>query len=164
LKKTGILAGAVMLLWFVFMLTEIQMTQKKVDQLDEQITAVFKLTFPEKQRIVNPVHQMKTEIEAAKKAAFASGDTGAQPRSVDMLKEISRSIPPETGVHFSKLTSNEDGVTITGTTGSYSSADDIKTRLEKVEGFNSVTLRSSDKDGDKVRFTLRIQANQEESS
>ena len=164
LKRTGILAGAVVLLWLVFMLTANHMLQKRVDRLDEQITAVFKNTFPGKQPLKNAVlRQMKSEVESLKKAAFVSGDTGVQLRSVDMLNKISQSIPKETEVHFSKLTSNEDGVTITGTTDSYASANDIKTRLEKVEGFASAKLRTEE-DGEKVRFTLRIQANQEETS
>jgi general secretion pathway protein L len=166
LKKTVILAGVVLLLWFVYMLTEIHMTQKNVDRLDEQITAVFKTTFPEKKRIVDPIQQMKSEIESAKKAAFASGDTGAQLRSVDMLKMISQSIPGGTDVHFSKLTSNEDGVTITGTTASFNMVEDIKTRLEKTDGFISVGIASADmdRDGNRVRFKLKIQTSLEGTS
>ena len=163
LIKSAIFFGAVILLWFVYMLTDIHMAQKNVDRLDEQILAVFKQTFPEKQRIVNPVQQMKSEITAVRNAAFASGDTGVRLRSVDMLKKISQSIPNGTEVHFSKLTSNEDGVTITGTTDSYASANDIKTQLERVEEFSSAKLRTEE-DGEKVRFNLSIQANQEEPS
>lgn len=167
IKKTAILAGVAMLLWFVYMLTEIHMKQKQVDLLDEQITAVFKQTFPEKKPITHAVlNQMKSEIAVVKKSALVSGDTGAHLRAVDMLKEISRGIPAQTKVQFSKLVSGEDGVLITGTTDTYNKVEDIKTRLEKIDGFNSVKITSADmdRDGNRVRFKLKIQTSLEETS
>lgn len=166
LKKTGLLAGVVILLWFVFMLTENHMMQKKVDRLNEQILMIFKQTFPEKQPLRYEVAtQMRNEIESLKKAALASGDTSVQLRSVDMLQKISQGIPNGMDVRFQKLTSNEDGVTITGTTDSYASADDIKKRLEKVEEFMSVEGPSADMDRDskRVRFKLKIQTSPEDA-
>jgi general secretion pathway protein L len=166
LRRTGILLGVVMMLWLIFMLTVNHTAQNKVELLDEQIATVFKQTFPDKKPIRNAaLDQMKSEIKVVKRTAFASGDTGAQLRTVDILKKISQGIPKETDVHFSKLVSGEDGIHITGTAASFNTVDDIKTRLEKIDGFISVKIPSDmDRDGDRVRFKLKIQTSIEETS
>lgn len=164
LTKTAVIAGVIIFLWLVGMFTDMHMTQKRVDDMHSQIIAIFRETFPNATTFHSPVVRMNQRINELKEAVLVSGDGTSRLRSVDMLREISRSIPSGTDVRLSQLTANEDGITIKGTTDAFSSAEDIKTRLEKVDGFYSVKLTRTEKDGDRVSFTLKIQANPEASS
>jgi hypothetical protein len=135
-------------------------TEKKLNELNTRITDIFTSTFPDK-KVVEPLHQMRVELEEVRKNTFVPGGSGKNIRTVDMLNEISRRIPKETDVEFSRLVVSPDNISIAGETDTYNSVDDIKNNLEKAEIFKEVVITSSkvDKGDNRVSFKLRIQLN-----
>jgi hypothetical protein len=164
LIRTGIIAGIVFLLWIAGGVTGNFMAQRKVDQIEAQIRSVFTGTFPGIQTIVNPVHQMQTEIETLKKAAYGSSDTASQVRSIDLLNSISRSIPMNLDVNFTKYRLSDDGIYIEGNTASFDEVEVMKTKIENIKDVASVTTPTRTRDGSRIRFKLRIETHREDAS
>ena len=79
-------------------------------------------------------------------------------RSIDILNEISRLIPKEVDVRFSRMVLGGDTITVSGDTAAFNVVDDVKTRLEESELFKSVTIASAnmDKASTQVSFKLKI--------
>ncbi|OQX27948.1 MAG: hypothetical protein BWK80_02580 [Desulfobacteraceae bacterium IS3] len=142
---------------FLTMFIEASSREKKLADMNAQITDIFKTTFPDVTKIVDPLHQMKAAVEEEKKKAVFPAESGKMIRNVDILNEISKQIAPEIDVELAKLFIREDSVEISGETDTHNSVDDMKNRLEKSPIFKEVTIASSvtEKDG-RVRFRLRI--------
>jgi general secretion pathway protein L len=158
IKGPAILLGIVLLLGLGGVLVENHLLQQRVDQLDEAITGTFKSAFPEITRIVDPVIQMRNQIDSLKKNAIDPNDSGIHVRSIDILNEISRLIPKEVDVRFSRMVLGGDTITVSGDTAAFNVVDDVKTRLEESELFKSVTIASAnmDKASTQVSFKLKI--------
>ena len=164
LIRTAAIAAGVILLWIVGAVAEVHIAQKKVDNLQAQIHEIFKSHFPNNPNTAEPAHQMRTRMETLKKAAFDSGETTSQIRSIDLLRDVSRVIPENANIRFSKFNLSDDGIYIDGTTGSYQLVDEIKSKIESLNTVASVTSSPSSRDGDNIRFKFRIETGLEEAS
>jgi general secretion pathway protein L len=133
-------------------------TEKKLEQVNQQIAALFQGAFPGNTRMVDALHQMKTKINDAKKTIQNSGNNLKSIKTVTILDEISRNLPGSIDVELTKLVTGQESVLISGTTKTFNAVDDMKTGLEKVSLFNKVTISSAnmDKGTNRVRFTLKI--------
>ncbi len=157
--KSGILAAMVLVLLGVGFITDAYISGKKVTALDNQINALFKSTFPDISRIVDPLKQMRIEIEKEKKSTLFTGKTETNIRVIDIFNDISKLIPKETDVKFSKLVIGGGNVLVSGSTGTFNLVDDMKNRLEQVEMVTAVIITSAnlDRSGNRVDFKLKIE-------
>jgi type II secretion system protein L len=157
--KTGILAAAVLALLFFNVLFESYTLNRRLHHLNNQITEIYKATFPKVQKIVDPYQEMKAKLRQAKKDAGFQTETGPGIRSIDIINSISQRIPEETVVDITRLVINPQNVLISGNTNTYNSVEDIRGRLEAVELFKKVTISSSnvDRSGKEVRFMLKVE-------
>ena len=157
--KTGILAAAVLALLFFGAITETYTTNRKLDRIDRQITEVYKETFPDAKRIVDPYREMQINVQEAKKSAVVQSTAGPHIRSIDILNSISQSVPASIEVDVTRLVVSQENVLISGNTDDFKSVDDIKGNLEQVEQFKKVTITSSnlDRSGKGVRFQLKVE-------
>jgi len=132
--------------------------KKRVDELDKQLEQVFKSTFPDTRLTAPPLDQMKSKLKELKKEGGDSEQNAVQTRSIDVLLQISQSIPENIDVVLSRMTIGADEVTVSGETTDFNTVDDIKSRLEKSEMFKQITIASAnmDKSGKKVLFKLKI--------
>ena len=132
--------------------------QKRIDELDRQIEGVFKSTFPEVTRVVNPLQQMQVKITEAGDDNIGFDLTGARVRVIDILDALSQQIPSTADVKVDRMVVGADNVVLSGNTDNFNTVDDIKGRLEKAELFKSVTISSADleKSGNRVRFKLKL--------
>lgn len=162
LTRTAIIAGVVVVLWLVGTVAGIFITQHKVDRLQTQIAEIFKAHFPNNPNTDYPVVQMRTQIETLKKAAYGTTDTASQVRAIDLLRSISRNIPSDLDVIFTKLQLSDDGIYIDGTTASFNQVEDVKTKIQSIEDIDSVEPQSTARDGNRIRFKLRIETAREE--
>ena len=155
--KTGIIAGIVMVLAMLNILTETFYLNKKITGIDLQINNMFSSTFPDVKRIVNPLHQFTIKLNETKKASFATASNHV--RVIDVLNEISKQIPSKTDVVFSRLVKLTDSIIISGNTETFNSVDNMKSLLENIIFFKKVTISSAniDKTDNRVRFKLKIQ-------
>jgi Tfp pilus assembly protein PilN len=158
LIKTGILAAAVLVLFFFNLMMEAYTVNKHLDRINSQMTQVFKATFPEVKTIRYPYQEMQAKIRETKKTVAFEDEAGPHIRSVDILNSISEKIPDNITVNLTRLVIQPDNVIISGTTDTYNSVDNIKSRLEQIQHFEKVTISSSniDRAGNEVRFMLKL--------
>ena len=158
LVKTGILAGVVLALALLNFILDFYFINKKINHLNHQITDIFKTTFPEVTKIVDPLQQMKVKIKEAKKSAFFPSETTKYIRSIDVLNEMSKRIPDKVDVDFTRLVISHENVMVSGITDTFNSADEIKSRIEESELFQKViiTSTSKEKSGSRIRFKLKV--------
>jgi hypothetical protein len=119
---------------------------------------IFKATFPQSRRVGDAGDQMKSELKKARSGNIDSGETVPKARTIDVLLQISDAIPNEVEVLFTRLVLGSDAVTLSGETSAFNIVDDIKSRLEKTDLFQEVTIASAnmEKSGKKVRFKLKL--------
>jgi len=131
---------------------------KKLKFLNNQVTDVFTSTFPNVTKIVDPLHQMRTKMQEARKSTLLSGETDRNVRTIDILYNISKFIPKEIDVDFTRMVIGLDSVNISGNTDTFNSVDGIKSRLEQIEFFKKIVISSAniDKTDNRVRFKLKI--------
>lgn len=158
LIKTGIFAGLILILVFCNMLFDSYVLEKKVNAVDKQIIEIFKETFPDVKRIVDPFQQMKIKIQQEQKISVFYGNTQEHIFNIDMLNDISKFIPKTIDVDLTRLTIGEENILIAGSTDTFNSVDDIKNGLEQSEFFKQVTINSADieKANNRVRFNIKL--------
>ena len=159
LIKTGILAAAVLVLFFFNLMMEAYTLNKDIRRIDSQMAQVFKETFPAAKTIRYPYQEMQAKIRETKKNAAFEAEAGPHIRSIDILNSISEQISENIKVNLTRLVIQPDNVVISGTTDTYNSVDNIKGRLEQIPQFEKVTISSSniDRSGNEVRFILKVE-------
>ena len=159
LIKTGILAAAVLALFFFNLIMEAYTLNKHIRRIDSQMAQVFKSTFPAVKTIRYPYQEMQAKIRETKKTAAFEAEAGPHIRSIDILNSISEKIPENITVNLTRLVIQPDNVVISGTTDNYNSVDGIKGRLEQIPQFEKVTISSANiaRSGNEVRFILKIE-------
>lgn len=157
--KTGLLAAAVLALIFFSAIMETYTLNRKLDRIDQQITGIFKATFPAVKRIVDPHREMQINVQEAQKNAVIQSTAGPHIRSIDILNSISQSIPDNIQVDVTRMVISPETVLISGNTDDFKSVDDIKGKLEQIDYFKKVTISSSnlDRSGKEVRFQLKVE-------
>ena len=159
LIKTGILAGLVLALIFINIGLKTHSMEKRLASLNNQITGIFKTTFPDVKNIVDPIQQMRVKLKEAQKFSMFSGKTGKHTRIIDILKDISEFTPEDIDVNLTNLVVDMESVLIAGDTNRFNSVDDIKRGIKQSNLFNKVTISSAnmDKSDNRVRFKLKVQ-------
>jgi type II secretory pathway component PulL len=142
--------------------TDYYFLQQRYQILDERITEVFKETFPDAKRIVDPVHQMKISINEMKKTASSLPGTGANTQVLDLLRDISLRVQEAADVHVSRMVVDADTVLMKGETDTFNTVDAIKKGLEPSDYFSAVTISSAnlDRSGKRVNFEIKLQRTQ----
>ncbi len=156
--QTAVLAGLLFMFAFFDVLFESYILQKKVVQLDQQIAGVFKQTFPEIKKIVDPLHQMRVKIKDVKSTALFPTDTEKKNRTIDLINRISRLIPKTTDVELTRVVIGPENFVLSGNTDTFNTVDDIKSRLETADVFKKVTISSAniDRSDNRVRFKVKV--------
>jgi type II secretory pathway component PulL len=129
---------------------------KRHDQLQQEITAVFKNTFPEVTRIVEPAQQMKVKLREAKESMVLPTDSSVHGAVVDVLRDIALRIPKTADVDVANLIIDEDRVRLKGLTDKFKTVDAVKNGLQESGYFKDVAIASAqlDRTGNRVRFEL----------
>ena len=157
--RSGILAATVLILALSTVMIDFYVKRTQLNTLNQQINAIFKSTFPNIKKIVNPVHQMRVQIEETRKSSFFPAKAATNMRMIDILNEISKRIPQGIDVEFTRMVIGEDSILITGNTKTFNSVDEMKGQLEQAVIFKSATIVSTNKDksGNRIRFKLKVQ-------
>jgi len=158
LKTAGVLVGLFFILWMADAGLEFNRLKKHYDALGVAMEEVFRETFPDVGRIVDPLQQMKVRAREDAGSALAPG-LGADIKVLDLIKEISARIPAGLNVRITVMTIDEDTVRISGRTSDFNMVDGIKNSLDPSQYFNGVTITSAnmDRSGKHVQFELRLQ-------
>jgi len=155
---TAILIGLALITVLGGQILEVSAKERRLAELDRQIETVFKSTFPEVTRVVNPLQQMQIKIKEAGDGSIGFDLTGARVRVIDILNALSQQIPSSADVKVNRMVVGADNVVLSGDTDTFNTVDDIKGRLEEADLFKSVTISSADleKSGNRVRFKLKL--------
>jgi Tfp pilus assembly protein PilN len=126
-------------------------------QLRSEIGRVFNDTFPGV-RMAQPTFQMREKIrELEERLRSFGGVTGAQLSGLQILREISASVPASVTVNVDNLTIATDTTDFSGTTTSYDDVVKLKDALEASPYFTTVKISNTKADADnKVAFKLTI--------
>lgn len=138
--------------------TDYYFLKQRYKILDDQITKVFKQTFPDAKRIVDPVHQMTVRINEIKKTALSLPGIGTNRKVLDLLRDVSLRVPESADVQVARMVVDADTVLIKGETDTFNTVDTIKKGLEPSDYFSAVTISSAnlDRSGNRVQFEMKL--------
>lgn len=158
LIRLGVFSAILVGLLGLDIFMDIRGLNRRIDRIDREITTIFRSTFPEIQRVVDPVHQMKVAMDELRSQTFLPGDSSARILTITILDEISKEIPAEVDVEFTRMVINPEDILISGNTANFNSVDDIQTHLEKIPIFEKVTINSTNKDQNenRVQFKMKV--------
>jgi hypothetical protein len=152
------LAAGLLLVWLLTVSMDYYYKNKQLNTLNNRITSIFQSTFPDVKKIVNPLQQMRVNIEEVRKVSL--NPTGGQGNmlTIDILNEISKGIPDDIDVKFTRTVIGENNVVINGDSDTFNSVDAIKNRLEQSKSFKTVTIVSTTKEdsSNRIKFRLKI--------
>lgn len=156
IKRIGIYVAVILLVLIADVSADYFVLQRNHDQLQGQITAIFKKTFPEVERIVDPAQQMKVKIREAKESLAFPAESFVQRAVVDVLRDMILRIPKTADVDVSSLIIDTERVRLKGETDSFNTVDTVKKGLEESAYFKDVAIGSAqlDRSGNRVRFEL----------
>ena len=157
--RTGILAGVILLFAFMDIFIDNYFMGKKLDDLNARITRIFKATFPDIQRIVDPLQQMRVEIENTKKQAISPESPQRNTRNIDILYDISMLIPDDVTIELNRIVMGPGSVQISGYTDTFNSVNNFQRKLQSGKFFKTVTINSAniEKTENRVNFNLNLQ-------
>ena len=132
---------------------------KKLDSLDAQITHIFKTTFPGIQKIVDPLQQMRVEIQNTKKQSISSESPQKNIRNIDILHDISLLTPDNMDLELNRIVIGPGSVQISGYTDTFNSVNNFQRKLQSGKLFKAVTINSAniEKTENRVNFKLNLQ-------
>ncbi len=155
--RTGMTALFVFIIAMFNVLLDAHFLAKDVQAVNYRIASVFKSTFPDVTRIVDPVQQMRVRIAEARDKEMFAGELASESLNIDILNEISQLIPPGTDVEFTRYVRGDDNILITGDTDTFNAVDEIKGNLEKAQSIKNITITSAnlEKSINRVQFKLK---------
>ena len=130
-----------------------------MDRLNAQITHIFKTTFPDIQKIVDPLQQMRVEIQNTKKQSISPESSQKNIRNIDILHDISTLIPDNVIVELNRIVIGPGSVQISGYTDTFNSVNNFQRKLQSGKLFKTVTINSAniEKTENRVNFKLNLQ-------
>lgn len=129
-------------------------------ELDGRMTRLFKETFPETTRIVDPLVQMKSKLQDVQAPSIATPIFSGDKRALNILADISGRVPESIEIHVSRLVIETDSVVIRGTTDAFNNVNLIQGVLRKSPAYSDVAIvsASAEKDSGLIRFELKLRA------
>jgi len=127
--------------------------------LHRKMTAIFKQTFPEVSRIVDPYVQMQSKLREARGSKVSLPLFSGDKRVLAILADISARVPKTISLHVFRLVIDQESVQIKGLTDAYNNVNVIKNKLVESTRYQEVKIISAtaDKDKGSIRFEIRLQ-------
>ncbi len=149
---------SVVLLSILYVWVDYTKLLKKQNELNAQIHAVFAETLPEITRIVDPLQQLQVKIRETKQTTMDKDGTLPAMTILDMLAEISASIPGTLDVRLAHFVVDDNGLRLKGTTDTFNTVNAIKKGLEQSHVFSNVEISAANLDAksSKIRFELKL--------
>ena len=157
--KTTVAAAFVFILGLSGLLLETRQLNEQVNRIDRRIVAIFRATFPDVSRIVDPLQQMQVQVRQARgKNVFADiREDGVL--NIEILRDLSRLIPSTTDVIITRFVRGEGSILISGHTDTFNAVDDMKGALSASRLFKEITISSAnmDQSANRVQFRLKVE-------
>lgn len=128
-------------------------------ELGQRMETLYRETFPEATRIVDPLVQMKTRVREVQAPSIETPIFSGDKRTLNILADISGRIPPDVEIHVARLTIDNESVIIKGTTDTFNNVNKIQASLQESPLYSDVDIVSatSEKDTGLIRFELKLE-------
>ncbi len=158
-RRTLIIAGvAAILLAATNIGVKLYLVQSSYKKLDTEIRGVYRQVFPDAKAVADPVRQLRTQLDEAKKKF---GVLGTGNSALDVMKAVTEGIPRELLVSFQEFNLEGDRLKLQGEATSFESVDKMKSELQKAALFSEVAVPDTRMGVDnKVKFRFEIKLKQ----
>ncbi len=142
-----------------FLVTDYRRLHARASDLHGEMVDLFKQTFPEVTRVVDPHVQMQSKLKEVRSSEVSIPLFSGDKRVLEILADISGRIPKDLSLHVSRLVIDQESVQIKGTTDAYNNVDVIKNKLAASTRYVEVKIVSATADKKKgaIRFEIRLQ-------
>jgi type II secretory pathway component PulL len=157
--RTLVVAGAVVALLAAANIgVKFYLVESNYAKVDRQIRELYLQTFPGTKSVVDPVRQLRTSLDEAKKKY---GVIGSGTSALDVMKAVTDGIPKEVRVSFQEFNLEGDRLKLQGEAASFESVDKMKAELQKISQFSDVAVLDTRMGVDnKVKFRFEIKLKQ----
>jgi type II secretion system protein L len=136
--RTLVVAGAVVALLAAANIgVKFYLVESNYAKVDRQIRELYLQTFPGTKSVVDPVRQLRTSLDEAKKKY---GVIGSGTSALDVMKAVTDGIPKEVRVSFQEFNLEGDRLKLQGEAASFESVDKMKAELQKISQFSDVAV------------------------
>jgi general secretion pathway protein L len=158
-KRTLIIAGVIAVALSAANIgVKSYLVESSYGKLDREINAIYRQTFPDAKVIADPVRQLRTRLDEAKKKF---GVLGTGMSALDVMKAVTEGIPKEVRVSFQEFNMEGDRLKLQGEAASFDSMDKMKAELQKSPLFAEVAVLDTRMGVDnKVKFRFEIKLKQ----
>lgn len=152
-------AGLILAACLGYLFFDYKSLQNRHGQLVLQMKQVFKASFPDAARIVDPLAQMRSKLQEVQAPTVSMPLYTQEQRVLAILADISSRVPPSLSMHVTRMVIDEDSIKIKGTTDAFNNVNTIKKLLSKSQRYVEVAIVSATKSKEKngVRFEIRLQ-------
>lgn len=152
-------AGLLLAVSFGYLFFDYNSLKIQHNNLADQMKQVFKASFPEATRVVDPLAQMRARLQEVQAPTVSMPLYTQEQRILAILADISSRIPDSISMHVSRLVIDEDTVRIKGTTDAFNNVNTIKKLLADSVRYLDVAIVSATKSKEKnaIRFEIRLQ-------
>ena len=154
--KTGAIAAFVLVVAMGGLIFETQHLKKQISRMDKQVVSIFRSTFPEVSKIVDPVQQMKVNVKQAKEKDRFAGLRDDGVLNIEILNGLSKVISPDIDVVITRFVRGEGQAVLSGHTATFNAVDDIKGGLTDSPYFKEITISSANMDQSKNRVQFKL--------
>jgi len=158
IKKVAVYLIVIACLVGAYFGVDYYLLNKRYRMMDEKVTEIYRQTFPDAGRIVDPVDQMKVKIREIKQSTLAFPGMGGNQKVIDLLRDISLKIPASLDVTITSMIVDPESVKMKGETDTFNTVDILKRNLEPSDYFGEVTISSAnlDRSGKRVQFEMKM--------
>ncbi|PIE60959.1 MAG: hypothetical protein CSA29_05810 [Desulfobacterales bacterium] len=139
----------------LYSVATISVMEKEINRLNTDINQVFSSVFPGVKTIVDPVAQMQVKLDALQQERNA-GDMGQHLLNIDILNEISRTLPASLDIQLNRFVRNKNNLRITGNADQFNTIDKMKHAFESRFADVDINSASMDKKVNRVKFSVTI--------
>lgn len=129
--------------------------------LKEEMTTIYKQTFPSVTRVVEPMAEMQAAMKGVQGPGAPIPLAVTDRRVLGLLADISARIPPVVSIQVGRLSMDHESVLMKGTTDTFNAVETIKSSLAGSYRFSEVKIVSATADKGKsggfIRFELQLQ-------
>lgn len=134
------------------------LVESSYGKLDREIKEIYRQTFPDSKTTADPVRQLRTRLDEAKKKF---GVLGTGTSALDVMKAVTDGIPKEVRVSFTEFNFEGDLLKLQGEASSFESIDKMKAELQKATQFSTVVVQDTRMGVDnKVKFRFEMKMKQ----
>jgi general secretion pathway protein L len=131
--------------------------QQRDRALGEEMTAIYKKTFPGVTKVQDPFVEMRARLKSAQGPHAPGLLQFGNKRVLGLLADISTRIPAHVALRVNRLAIDRESVLIKGTTDTFNSVETIKSSLAASSKFKSVQIVSATADQESKNGTIRFE-------